>query len=372
MTPSPHTYLAGLGPVPHGSVGDAELARLGLRREQVLDFSVNSHPFGPSPAAVRAARAAAWDRYPEDGAPHLRRALAARDGMTEDEVIVGNGSAELIWLLALAYLAPGSAALIVGPTFGEYARAARIAGATVHEYRASAAGDFAVDLEALTAQVEACRADALFLCNPNNPTGTLVAPAAIADLAARLPDTLVVVDEAYRQFVEVPPLTTPLLAGGNLVLLRSLTKDYALAGLRLGYALAPAPVGAALAAVRPPWSVNAVAQAAGLAALGDEEHLARGRAEVRRARAYLAAALADLGLRPLPSAANFLLVEVGDAPAVRAALLRQRVCVRDGTSFGLPGHIRVGLRTVPECARLVAAIRAAGLGRTAERGKEKA
>lgn len=366
MIPTPRPHLASLRPVPHGSVSEAELARLGLSRAGVVDFSVNSHPFGPSPAALLAAQTAAWDRYPEDGAPGLRRELAARDGVAEETIVIGNGSAELIWLLALAFLGPGESVVAAGPTFGEYAHAARIAGAIVHEQRADPAQGFTPDLPALVARAAACRARMLFLCNPNNPTGSVVTPAAIGELAAGLPQTLVVLDEAYRQFMDEPAPTLPLLAYANVVLLRSLTKDYALAGLRLGYALAAPTIRAALEVVRPPWSVNAVAQAAGLASLRDTEHLARGRAEVRRARAYLTAALAGLGLRPAPAAANFVLVEVGDAGAVRAALLRHGLCVRDCASFGLPGHIRIGLRTLPECERLVAAMRAAGLGRAAE------
>lgn len=358
MTPRPRSHIAGLAPVYHGSVTDAELADLGLTRDEVIDFSVNANPLGPSSAAVVAAQQSAWARYPDDAATELRRELAARNSVAEEEVVVGNGSAELIWLTALAFLDPGETAVVVGPTFGEYARASRVVGAVAHDYRATPADHFAVDPPTVAAVVRATDARVVFICNPNNPTGVLLPLGAVEALAEAVPGSLIVVDESYRQFVDEPPASMPLLDRGNVVLLRSLTKDYALAGLRLGYALASAETASALDRVRPPWSVNAVAQAAGLAAIRDGAHLERSRAEARRARGYLAAALADLGLRVLPPAANFLLVEVGEARAVRAALLQHGVCVRDCTSFGLPRFVRIGVRTLPECERLVAAFAA--------------
>lgn len=355
MTPRIRAHIANLAPVTHGSISDAELASLGLSRDAIIDFSVNSNPLGPSPAALEAARESVWSHYPDDQATALRRALAARNHVDESTVVVGNGSSELIWLIALAFLEPRDAAVIVGPTFGEYARATRIVGSNVHEYRARACGGFAVDVSAVTELVHAVDGRLVFLGNPNNPTGTLLSADDIERLARAVPEALVVVDEAYRAFVDAPPRTTPLLERGNVVLLRSLTKDYALAGLRLGYALASWDVRAALDRVRPPWSVNAVAQAAGLAAIGDEAHLEHARAEVRRARAYLTAALGDLGFPVLPSVANYLLVDVGNATVTRARLLKHGICVRDCTSFGLPAYVRIGLRPVADCERLVTA-----------------
>jgi L-threonine-O-3-phosphate decarboxylase len=362
-------HLADLPPVSHGSITEAELAALGLTRDQVIDFSVNTNPLGPSPAAIEAARSARWSVYPDDGAGVLRRELAARHGRAETEVVVGNGSVELIWLIALAFLDPGDPVVIVGPTFGEYARAARIAGGIVHEYRANPADAFAVDLTAVSDLARTIKARVVFLCNPNNPTGGLLPLPGIRSLAQQLPQTLVVVDEAYRQFLDKPPSSTSLLSCDNVVLLRSLTKDYATPGLRLGYVLAPVPVAEALDLVRPPWNVNAVAEAVGLAALRDDAHLERARAEVRRARAYLTAGLTDLGLRVVPSNANFILVDVGDARRVRSELLRHGICVRDCNSFGLPSYIRIGLRPIAACERLVAACVAAGVG-TRTRARE--
>lgn len=357
----PRAHVDALAPVYHGSISDAELAGLGFRRDQVIDFSVNSNPLGPSPAAIAAVQAATWSHYPDDRATVLRGELACREGRGVEQVIVANGSSELIWLLATAFIDPGQSAVVVGPTFGEYARAVRIAGGVIHEHRATPEDQFTVDFVAIEALARDRRARIVFICNPNNPTGVLASIADIEALALKLPESLIVVDEAYRPFVDEPRSSLPLTELDNIVLLRSLTKDYALAGLRLGYALAASAVVDALDKVRPPWSVNVIAQIAGLAALGDEEHLRRGRDEVRRARAYVTEALSALELRVLPSAANYVLLDVGDAGMARSALLRHGIVVRDCTSFGLPNFIRVGLRTVQECERLVAACEAADL-----------
>jgi L-threonine-O-3-phosphate decarboxylase len=358
----PRPHLAGLEPVVHGGVSAAELAALGRSPEAVLDFSVNINPLGPPPAVVAAVRQACWTSYPDDGVPALRRALARRDGVSEQQVVVGNGSVELLWLIAIAFLAPSEPVVVVGPTFGEYARAARIAGAVVREYRAPPERDFAIDTTAVSALARAVQARVLFLANPNNPTGALLSASVLGELAARFPTTLLVIDEAYRAFVDDPPDSRALLERENVILLRSLTKEYALPGLRLGYALAAASLARVLDAVRPPWNVNAVAAAAGLAALAESDYRERTRAVVREARAYLEAELRRRGFRVVPSAANYLLVEVGDGARLRAALLARGICVRDCASFGLPGFIRIGVRTRSDCARLIAALDVAGVG----------
>lgn len=320
----------------------------------VLDFSVNSNPLGPAPAVLAACRAAAVDRYPAPHAAPLRAALADALGLVPEQVLVGNGSSELLWLLALAYLERGDRVLVAGPTFGEYARAARLLGAEVTELRARAADGFQPDLAALVAAVEALRPRLTFLCNPNNPTGRYLPREAVAALLAAVPG-LLVLDEAYVDFVEGAWDVRSLLADPRLVVLRSLTKSHALAGLRLGYALAAPATIAHLQAVQPPWSVNAVAIAAGRAALGAGAHVAAGRRLARAAVAYLGEQLRRLGWTPLPTAANFLLVAVGDAPATTAALRQRGLQVRDCTSFGLPAYIRLGARPLAECAALVAA-----------------
>ena len=373
----PRPELARVPACPHGVVGGAELAALGLTPSDVIDFSASTNPLGPSPAVLAALAAADAGHYPDDGASALRESLASRIGLPVDRILVGNGSAEIIWLLALAYLRAGDHALVVGPTFGEYARACRVMGVEPDEIRAEPAAGFAVPLATIADYLATERPRLAFLCNPNNPTGSYLSRDEVAGLAAASPGTLLVLDEAYRSFVAEPWRSEPLVAAGsplprgerceeiepnssprsaNVALLRSLTKDHALAGLRLGYVAAAPEVVEALAKVRPPWSVNAFAQAAGLAALADDSHLAASRAEVFAAKADLVAGLESLGLAVTSGAANFILVAVGDARAFRSALLRRGLCVRDCSSFGLPAHARIGVRTRPECRRLLSAI----------------
>jgi L-threonine-O-3-phosphate decarboxylase len=332
--------LLALPPVPHGSVAASELAGLGLLPDEVIDFSVNTNPLGPAPSVLAAIASADWRRYPGDDEWPLRQALAERAGVDAGQVVLGNGSAELLWLVALASLRPGERAAIVGPTFGEYARAARVAGAEVHQVEAPAA---------------ATDARLLFLCNPNNPTGAYRLVDEVASLLDDAPDRLLVLDEAYAGFVEDRWPSEPLLARGNLVILRSMTKDHALPGLRLGYALAAPDVAQALEAVRPPWSVNAGALRAGLAALEPEAlaHVAGGREVVRAARRQLSEGLQALGYRVWPSRANFVLVDVGDGARLRQALLRHGLVVRDCASFGLPGCVRIACREEAACRGLL-------------------
>ncbi|MCX6022724.1 MAG: histidinol-phosphate transaminase [Chloroflexi bacterium] len=355
MAVRPRPELEGLRPAVHGAIGDQELVEYGLRWDDVLDFSVNSNPYGPPPGVTEAIAAADVTRYPEPDARPLLEALAAHAGVSPEQVVCGNGSVELMWLAALAYLRPGDAAVIVGPSFGEYETVCRIAGARLHQITAEPGA--AWPPTELIERATALRPRLLFLCNPNNPTGAYLPPNEIAPLLDGLPDTLFVLDEAYLAFVEGGASASSLLGRGNLLILRSMTKDYALAGLRLGYGMAAPEIAAALHLVRPPWNVNAAAQAAGLAAIASIGYLERTAALVLRATVELMAELQALGLRTVPTRANFFLVEVGNAAAVRRALLRHGCCVRDCASFGLPCYVRIGVRTPEENRRLVAAWR---------------
>lgn len=337
--------------VVHGSVTADELAPFGLSPADVLDFSVNTNPLGPAPSVLDAIRATDWSRYPGDDEAPLRRGLARRAGLSPDQVALGNGSAELLWLIGLALLRPGDHVAVVTPTFGEYARAARSMGAHVTEVAESTAP-------------AAAGARLLFVCQPNNPTGEYRARSEIEALLARAPDRLLVLDEAYAAFVDQRWPSEPLLARyEHLVILRSLTKDHALPGLRLGYALAAPELATAIESVRPPWSVNAGALRAGLAGLQPEAlaHVEAGHHLVRESRCLLIEGFTRLGYRVWPSTANFVLVEVGEATAFRRRLLPQGMVVRDCTSFGLPSCVRVACRHPDECLRLLDAVAAVGV-----------
>lgn len=356
MGPMPREHLVGITPCPHGSISPGEIARRGLGVDEIIDFSTNCNPLGTAPRVLAALRGVETWRYPDDEARALREGLARSLGLPPEWIAVGNGSVEILWHLAAAFLGPGDRALVVGPTFGEYARACRLAGAVVDELRAEERDGFRPDLGVVAEALRDRRPGLAFLCNPNNPTGQLLSAGQVARLLEVCRETLLVVDEAYLPFCDSPPDLRPFLSSGRLVLLRSMTKDHGLAGVRLGYAVATPEVVEWLRQVRPPWNVSALAQAAGLAALEAREHVERGRRVVAEAREFVAERLSALGLVVVPSAANFLLVRVGDGDGFRSALLAKGVCVRDCASFGLPAHVRIGLRTLPECRKLVEAV----------------
>ena len=341
----------------HGGLDATELRAFGLRPGDVLDFSSNLNPLGTSEAVRRAAVSANLAAYPDRDSTILRDALAARIGVGADHLLVGNGSTELIHLLARAILQPGDRCLLFTPTFGEYEAAAMLAGADVHSFRAHEHNAFHWPIDAALDRIRELRPALAFLCNPNNPTGVYLDRETVERIRQAIGlDGLLVLDDAYATFVDQPWRTEPLIDGGNVAILRSMTKDHALAGVRLGYLIASPDVCAAGRALQPAWSVNAIAQEAGVAALDNGAHVEAARDVIRDAKAYLCARLNAMGLQVVPSTANFLLVEVGDGAHVRANLLRRGFAVRDCTSFGLPAHIRIAVRRRGECMRLIDAL----------------
>ena len=270
-------------------------------------------------------------------------------------------------MLARANLSPprngcSNSVLLLTPTYGEYAGVAALAGAEVLRVEASRQQGFRWDLRQAERIILEKRPALVFLCNPNNPTGVYLGPEDVSLLAGACHRTggLLVLDEAYLNFVEDRWDALALLSqetGHNLVLLRSMTKDYALTGLRLGYCLGEHGVIADLARLQPDWSVNGLAQAAGLLALADAGYLPAARKAVGEAKGYLTQELESLGFRVLPSSANYLLAEVGDGSGWREMLMRRGIVVRDCASFSLPDCIRIGIRSLPDCRRLVDAVR---------------
>ena len=347
----------------HGGLNFGELKSLGLRPEEVTDFSASINPLGPSPRALEALRGVNLAAYPDPECLELRRAIGDSVGVDTECILPGNGSTELIHLLARAFLSPDDAALIFSPTFGEYEAACLVEGVEpVSVLPPANDGEclpFVWDLSAARALMDAHSPSLVFLCNPNNPTGVYLDRAEIEQIAEALPEGgLLVLDEAYVSFVDERWDSTPLLAMGNIALLRSMTKDYAVTGLRLGYLMAPKGIIRRVRAFQYSWSVNSAAQAAGVAALADGDHVNRGREAAHEGKEFLVDTARSLGLEYTRSAANFLLLRVGEATGLRHELLiRHRVCVRDCTSFGLPDYIRVGVRTMEDNRRLAAALR---------------
>jgi len=340
-------FFREVAPSVHGAVDPAALRAEGVDPAALTDFSSNQSPLGAAPGVAAAVGGAVVDAYPDPHATELTARLAERHAVDPAQVVCGNGSTELIRLVAQLALAPGDVAVSLAPSFGECEVATRLAGARLEEVRLVHAGDgagFFCDEPALGAALDAHRPRLCWLRSPNNPTRAALPAALIAAPVAGFPSTLFVLDEAYCDLLPEPQWQADLLAAGNLLVLHSMTKYWGLAGLRLGHAVAEPGMAAALRAAAPPWSVNACAQAVGVAALADLEHHRRAVALLTGERDRLVAGLRGRGWVTEPTTAGFFLIHVGDAPAARRALLAQGCLVRDCTSFGLPEHVRVSPR----------------------------
>ena len=353
----------------HGGLKPAELRALGLKPEEVLDFSASISPIGPPKAVWDALRAVDLAAYPDPQCLLLREALLEHlseprhDRLDPAYILVGNGSTEIIHLIARAYLSPprpgtANTAFLLTPTYGEYAGACELAGATVSSLDCRDRPGFRWDIDLAAQRISQEKPSLVFLCNPNNPTGVFLGRQEVQLLLQSASDagSLLVLDEAYISFVDDAWDSLDLLESPSVVLVRSMTKDYGLTALRLGYTLAREEVTERLASLQPDWSVNGLSQAAGVAALADSGHLEKARLAVAEAKVFLSNSLTDLGFSVPASEANFLLVKVGDAAAWRAKLIRLGLFVRDCTSFGLPDYIRVGIRSLPDCRRLAEAM----------------
>jgi histidinol-phosphate aminotransferase len=355
LLPRPVSWLAGATPAVHGSYDTSTAADSGLLPEDVLDFSANGNVIGPAPGVAAAIAQIDPSRYPDRGVLALRMALAARDAVSIDRVVPGSGSTELIWAVARAFLAPGDATVVLGPTYGEYAAASSACGARVETCLACPPGS-PINIDSIVRTIGETSAVVAWLCHPNNPTGAVFPLDALEALADRHPATLFAVDEAYVSFSDEIASAVPLIDRGNVVVLRSMTKDGALAGLRVGYALSDEHIAAALRRVQPPWSISSVAQAAAWATLQESGHAERVNRAVLASREHLVMGLQRLGYAPYPSVTNFVLVPVGDGVQVSRGLLTRGVAVRDCTSFGLPQCIRIGVRSMADQERLLAAM----------------
>ncbi len=336
-----------------------ELERiLGIAR--AARFASNENPLGPSARAIEAiARAAAGvNCYPDAGGFHLKKRLAEVLGVTPAHIALGNGSNELIELLVHLFVGPEDEVVVARPTFVMYGISVRLLGGRLVEVPGQG---FEHDLDAM-ADAVGPRTRLLIVCNPNNPTGTIVRREVFERLLARIPDRLVVVsDEAYHEYVEDPdyPRTLDYLDGPKpLVILRTFSKVHSLAGLRVGYAVARPDLAGLFDRVRLPYNVNRVGQAAALAALDDPDHVERSRALVRDGRPWLERELSTLGVRTFPSHANFLLADLGcDSRPVCTALEQQGLLLRDLVAFGLSdSYVRITIGTRAENAALVGAL----------------
>ncbi|MBI2850634.1 MAG: histidinol-phosphate aminotransferase family protein [Chloroflexi bacterium] len=353
----PRPEIEKLAPSPHGSVDYAELKTLGLTPENVIDFSVCSNPYMLPPDLSNMCDAAALSRLPDSQATEFRECLAGKLGVSPANLLAGNGSTELIHLVALTYFGNGDSVLILEPTFGEYAVACQISGATVMRQWAGKETKFAHRIEETIDLIKRVRPKGIFICNPNNPTGRYLSRREIESVLDASPDSLLVLDEAYVGFVEKKWSSLDLISRDNLVITRSMTKDYALGGLRLGYAVAHRQIIETLRRVAQPWNVNIVAQRAGVVVLDETGALERSQQQIREAKQFLVRELTRLGFTPLPSETHYFLVKVANPKEFRTVLLRQGLLIRDCASFGLPEYVRIAARTMPENERLIATIK---------------
>jgi len=355
----PRGAVAALKPYVPGKPLQEVRRELGLT--DVVKLASNENPLGPSPLALEAMRRALNDTalYPDSANRDLQGLLAERLGLGFDQVLVGNGSDELFRLVAEAYLEPGWEAVVPVPSFSVYESVIRLAGASPVPVPLRHG---APDLDATLAAIGP-RTRVVFLCSPNNPTGGILTGQELQRFFDRLPaGVLVVLDEAYGDYAEDPayPDSLPWLREGRpLVVTRTFSKLYGLAGVRLGFGLGPAAVLAPLRLIRDPFSVNTLAQAAGPAALDDQGHRRRSLAMNAAGKALLYGELSRLGLAFEPTQANFILVHLPvPARGLFDRLLRRGVIVRPTDSFGLPRSIRVTIGTEPQMERFLTAFEA--------------
>jgi histidinol-phosphate aminotransferase len=326
---------------------------LNLDPATIIKLASNENPFGPSPLAVAAAKQALdhGQLYPDGGCFALREKLAAVRGLNADQFIVGDGSNEIIELLGHTLLGPGDEVVMGAPAFVVYKLVTLVFGATAVEVPLK---QHRHDLAAMAAAITA-RTKMVYVCSPNNPTGTANSEAELLAFARALPPHVVLVfDEAYAEYVSSPPDLRPLLAEGrNVVCLRTFSKIYGLASLRIGYGYASVDTVKMLSRVRQPFNVNAIAQAAAIAALDDRDFTEMCIRENHAGLAQLESGFRARGLEFVPSVANFMLVRVGEGARIFDALQRRGVIVRPLKPYGMPEWLRVTVGTAAQNDRFL-------------------
>ncbi|MGA9780242.1 MAG: histidinol-phosphate transaminase [Limisphaerales bacterium] len=339
-----------------------EVAReLGLPAENIIKVASNENPFGPSPLAVAAMKKAlaGVNLYPDGNAFYLKQKLAAKLGVEPANLIFGNGSNEIIEFAGHALLAPGADVVVSQYCFAVYPIVTALFGANLITVPAKNYGhDMSAMLRAITP-----RTRIVFVANPNNPTGTLAPREEVIKFVNDVPDdVLLVMDEAYLDFLDDPLDLVSLVRLGarpNLILMRTFSKIYGLAGLRIGYGIGNSEFVAALEKIRQPFNINLLAQVAALAALDDVEHVRKTRANNFAGLDFFKRAFRDLKLECIPSFANFILVRVGDGQRVFEAMQKQGVIVRPMGGYQLPEWIRISIGTPQENERCLVALKKA-------------
>ena len=332
----------------HGGIDPYTAQEAGIDPADIRDFSVSINP-APLPDNIREVIGdAALYRYPDSDSKALVKALSDTFGAPPEQIIVVNGTSQSIFLLAAAFVKPGNQVMVAGPTYGEYRDACRAYGADVVEVTAPENRGFRPDTEHLCREIRRIRPTLFWICNPNSPTGAWIEENDRDELATACRDSgcRMIIDEAYAKFA--PPGLLPSDAHPEVIHLHSMTKDFCIPGLRLGWVRASEDVIEKLRLLQPDWSVSAPAQDAGTAFMEELPYFEESWAKTRGLTHYLADGLKKLGLSPVPTAGNFIMVRIGDDASVKVLVERlweKLMMVRDCASFGLQGYIRIGARS---------------------------
>jgi histidinol-phosphate aminotransferase len=339
-----------------------ELAReMGLNPTDIIKLASNENPLGPSPAALEAMRDTLNRShfYPDGGGWALRNAIAEKLGVARENVLLGNGSNEIIEFIGHAFLKPGDEVVTAKHAFAVYSLMAQLFGATTVEVEDPG---YTHDLDAMLTAITP-RTRQVFIANPNNPTGTMVNQKAIDRFMDKVPDhVLVIFDEAYFEFLDnAPDVIRYVREGRNVIVMRTFSKIQGLANLRIGYGIASTKVAEVLQKTRQPFNANGIAQAGALAGLADVNHMNLTRDLTHEGRNYMQAQFMAMGLEFVPSVANFVLVRVGNGDAVFQTLLRRGIIIRAMRSYKLPEWIRVSVGTMEQNRKFIEELKALDL-----------
>lgn len=348
-----HPWLENLVAYDPGKPIEETARELGLEPEDIIKLASNENPLGPSPKAVEAMKEAAEgvNIYPDGGGYKLRTAIAEKFGLARENVVLGNGSNEIIELVGHGFLNPGDNVIAAEHAFVVYKLMATLFGAETIEVPDPG---FVHDLDAMADAITP-QTRKIFIANPNNPTGTMVGQEEIDRFMARVPEhVMVIFDEAYYEFLEEPPDTLKYVREGrNVVIMRTFSKIQGLAGLRIGYGLTTPEIADVLQKCRQPFNTNSIAQAGAIAGLQDDEHQERTRRLNFDGLGYLEDAFEEMGLEYVPSFANFVLVRVGDGDAVFQGMLKRGVIVRAMRGYKLPDWVRISVGTMEQNERCI-------------------
>jgi histidinol-phosphate aminotransferase len=352
----PKPYIQEITTPVHGGITSSTIAKIHHTNLEVLDFSTCCNPYTFPFSLNKTVHSLDLSQYPDPNSSLLVDALSENLGIPTQNIIAGNGSTELIRLAATAYFNHEDTIVITSPSYSEYELACWIVNAKIKKYVLTEKSGFGINIDSFIAFANRYKPSGIFLCNPNNPTGHYLERQEILKVIDTFRESLIILDEAYIGFTGKQISLNSIIKHQNVLIIRSMTKKYALAGVRLGYAAADRKIITALLKVRPPWNVNSIAQVAGVAALSNKDYLRNSMLKIQDSANYLKVEISKLGFEVVPSDTNFFIFKVGNAKSFQRKLLGKGILVRDCTSFGLPQYIRIAPRNKRECIQLIKTI----------------